>query len=372
MPVIEKLVATLGITVDKTQWKAANNTLKNFAKDFFNLKLGMVAAITGFVAFENHLGKMMTHMANTSQILQIPIDKLQALQLAAKQAGVPFAALSGAIGGLQNDIVNFQSGGMAMPSSLLQGLATLARLSHSKFIDPTKYKSGLKLFSAIIPELSKIQSVAGKEGVLNQIFSNSAILPLVANGMGKINTAYAELKERGLLFTPAQMKQAQAFNSNMALVNTSLGISVDIIGQKLMPLMNEFAVAMNKLSKNKTAVNGFIELANAIGEVVKVLGELMGFVLKEINKAGDHMGDALVMTQHVFHKIIGSNEGTIQLSNSAAKRIAAMNGEGGSTSNSSSSVDNSTHNNQQSHVTTNVYTHSRASMITSHITGGVR
>ena len=279
--VVGEFIGVLGLKINKTEWDTGEARIKSFAENFKGMALGIVAAVAGIAAFEDHLAKMTTKMSNTSQILQMPVGQIQALKVAAEEAQVPVQTVMGAIGSLQTNLVNLRSG-FGLSDSLRYGLGDIQR-NNGVVLNMKNYKTGFDAFKAIMEQIAKTKGTQNKEGELTRIFGNADLLPFVAHGVKNITKAYDELKSRGLLITPQQQAQSKEYTKNMALLNMEFKNMFAQLGYQLMPVFNEFAKQANNLFKDKNFIEGLkaiLGVLDAVAFVLKEIVKLIGFVAK--------------------------------------------------------------------------------------------
>ena len=262
---ITELTAKLGITIDRNKWDSARKSIKDVKNDFKSLRLGFLAAGVGLVYFEEKLGTMAGKLKNQSQILQVPTKQLQALKLAASEAMVPFNAVSGAVGGLQAALEGLRSGA-GLPGNLQRGLGMLSNASH-EIINPSTLKTGYALFSKISQALSKVKGTQRKEGILNTLFGNSELLPMIGHGMGGINKAYGEMKSRHLFYSDKQLNQAKAFANQMSIIRLEFSKMAVTLGVQLLPMFKALSSDFLKIGKNKNFISSMIAIGKAVGIV---------------------------------------------------------------------------------------------------------
>lgn len=394
------MVATVGFKVNKTEINSVKESVKSIKFGFLKMAGAIVAAGTAFVLFESHLGKMGTQLSNTSQILQVPTDQLQAMKLAAEKAGVPFQTLTSAVGGFQKAIVNMKAG-QGLPENMQKGLGDLARIT-GVALNPQSFKNGNDFFKQFAKTLKLVPTTQGKEGVLNMMFGNSNLLPLLAGGMKDINKAYKQLKAEGALLTPDDISKMHKFNGEMALAKQQMSVLTAEVGIKLMPVLESLFTQMAKLGKDKNFVNGLKDIGVVLSFVVKLvvkliagLGYLVSFWAKNLSKSGSAFSNLLGYKKmpsfewqphkgqsqgpHVAiaapEKILSHHIGGMfsAIGNHMANAVAGAQSQAGISKGSvSNSVSNNTNNtsNHTTHNTTVINTHSHLQMMSAHVTGG--
>lgn len=330
--------ARVGIKVDENQWKSADNKIKTFTKDFKSIKLAVVAAAGAFLFLEKKIGNMAGALTNQSQILQTPTKNLQALQLAAKQSFVPVNDAIGAVGNLQTALANFRTG-QGLPENLQMGLGMLSRAS-GEVVNPSNAKTGYELFERIAQALSKVQNVQLKEGILNKLFGNSNLLPLIGNGLNNINKAYAELQKNNGFFSPSQLNTAKEYAQQMSLLGASLkklGVS---LGVEILPVLEKINKMLLVMAKNSAKA---VEPLEGLKEIITDIFKAAKYPFVKIDQALWDFGkkDQLERMKHFGNKSINN-----------------------------STVNNSTVNNTKNNSTT-IINHPGFSMLTSQITGGM-
>lgn len=398
------MVATVGFKVDKTELNNVVNNISKMKQSFLGIKTAIVGAATGLFVFEAHLGKMGTQLGNTSQILQTPTDQLQAMKVAASQAAVPFSTLTGAVGGLQNALVNYRAG-QGLPQNIQKGLGDLSRLT-GVTLNPQSFKNGNDFFKAFANTLKLIPTTQGKEGVLNLMFGNSNLLPLISGGMDKINQAYKQLKTQGALLTPSDISKMHQFNAELGIASQQMEVMFAKAGIKLMPTFEKLFQTMNQLGNNKDFINGLKDIGNLLAWIAKyVVGLIAAF--GRLNKMGSLIeslyhsaasgvdkalgipkkGQTLQqresyiksaqqkqisygMTYDPFEWVgksihaIGNHMASAVISAQHQAGIIPKNGNTNNTSNT-----NNTNNNTTNNHTTIINTHSHLEMMSSHVTG---
>ena len=276
--VVGEFFAVLGLKLSP-EWPKIPAIIDDTGKKFSGLALKILGAVLALSAYEDHMGRMVTKMANTSQILQMPVDTIQALQLAAKESQVPLSDVTGAISGLQKNLVALRTGGQ-LSGGFMTGLTKL-RTATGVALDPRQYKNGYELLKAVSQLLGRVKSTKVKEGILGDLTGSYNLLPLIGDGMAKINQASKELKDRGLLFSPAQVKEAKNFTHQMQLMKTVFETEMQLLAFKLMPVFKEFAEQINKLSKDKDflfAMKTLFVTLEGIAFVLKEIIRLTGFL----------------------------------------------------------------------------------------------
>ena len=288
--IIEELVAKLGISIDANKWNAALKSLGDLKKSFKSFALFITGASAGLVYFESKLSKMAFSLKNQSQILQLSTKKIQALRLAAKEAGTPFTGVTSAISQLQAALANFRSG-LGFPANLQKGLALLSRFSH-RTINVERLKNGEQLFRQISISLSRIKNTQLKEGALNQLFGNSDLLPLIGNGLNKINAAFNQLKNRKLFYSKDELKRATEFGMQLSVISAELKKQALVLGISLLPAINKLSKEFLNITKNKEFIQGLDDIAKAIeyiaitaaksvegiGRLIKAFDDIEGIV----------------------------------------------------------------------------------------------
>lgn len=389
------MVATVGFKVNKTEINEVKENIKGLKFGFLGMIGAIAAAATALFMFENHLGKMGTQLSNSSQILQIPIDKLQAMKLAADQAGVPFATLTGALSTFQNAIVNMKAG-QGLPENMQKGLGDLARIT-GVGLNPKSFKNGQDFLTAFAKTLKMVPTTQGKEGVLNLMFGNANLLPLLSGGMKDINKAYKELKAEGALLTPSDINKMHRFNMEVNNAKQQMSKLTAEIGIQLMPVFDKMFQTMSKLGKDKNFVNGLKDIAVVLGFVVKLvvkliagLGYLVTFWSKKLSHSGDDLKSILGIKEFpkwgkspdINKGVKPASLGTTVLDpighmfeaigHHMAMSVASAEMNAGAIKAPTSAISNSTSNNTNNHTTNNttvVHTHSNLEMMSSHVTG---
>lgn len=403
MSTIGEFVATLGIVINTTQWNAADEKLKSFSKNFLGLKTKIAGSVEALALFENSIGRSLTKMGNMSQILQMPVGQIQALKLAANEAQVPLESVMGTIGSLQSSLASIKVG--FMPDNLRLGLSSLAAQSHESVIIPNSAMSGFDLFKKIVTQLQKVQGTQAKEGVLGLLGIDPSILPLISNGLGGINKAYAELKERGDLFDPKQVAQAKQFNQQLSLMKIGFENTVTILGIKLMPIFQQLYQEFNNLTKDKNFLNGLEAIGEALGAIAYILAKIISLIgvlakvslnvgspnfisdYKDSKSARLTVGGAFnwlkgdlgnvgvnTMAENANYANSSFNVHPIEAIGNWLKRDYNNIGSGMPQSQNATTNNNSTTATTNNSRTTNnyIYTQSGSSMISPHITGGFR
>lgn len=407
---IANMVATVGFKVNKTEINSVKENIKSLKFGFLGMVSAIAAAGTAFFMFENHLGKMGTQLSNSSQILQIPVDKLQAMKVAAEQAGVPFATLTGALSSFQNAIVNMKAD-QGLPENMQRGLGDLSRIT-GVGLNPKSFKNGQDFFKAFAQTLKLVPTTQGKEGVLNLMFGNANLLPLLSGGMKDINKAYKELKAEGALLTPSDINKMHKFNMEVNNAKQQMSKLTAEIGIQLMPVLEKMFESMSKLSKNKDFINGLKDISKALAFLVQMtiklisligkLGSIFGSDVVHKSKGGTANLGTLVGDAKGLHRWLRGNEiknnadpnyGRVRAASLDTKvldpignmfsaighhmvsAVSAAQRNSGSIRGGNSSVSNSTNNNTNNHTTNNttvIHTHSNLGMMSSHVTGKFR
>ena len=392
---IANMVATVGFKVNKTEINSVKENIKSLKFGFLGMVSAIAAAGTAFFMFENHLGKMGTQLSNSSQILQIPVDKLQAMKVAAEQAGVPFATLTGALSSFQNAIVNMKAG-QRLPENMQKGLGDLSRIT-GVGLNPKSFKNGQDFFKAFAQTLKLVPTTQGKEGVLNLMFGNANLLPLLSGGMKDINKAYKELKAEGALLTPTDIANMKQFNIQAAIAKQQMSKLTAEIGIKLMPILEKMFQSMSALGKNKDFIDGLKDILTLLGWIAKyvvgliaAIGRLnnMGHLIKEVftpsysrmnlKDRKDYIhseAEKQIKMGYTFDPFSGIHKAFKAIGHHMASAVKSAQINSGAIRGGNSSVSNSTNNNTNNHTTNNttvIHTHSNLGMMSSHVTGKFR
>lgn len=366
---IEELVAKLGIEVDNAKWSAANKKLKDFKLNFLAIGATIVGATVGLAYFESKMSKFAGTISAQAQILQIPVKQMQALKLAAEQAFVPFSAVTGAVGGLQTALAGFRAG-RGLPSNIAMGLSTLARDS-GVAINPAQDKNGMQLFTQIANALAKVKRPLAKESVLNQIFGNSNLLPLVGKGMAGINSASSQLGKSNAFYSPENLKNLKQFSQSLSLTEAIFSkIAMQVAGA-LLPVFKQLNSSLISFTQNKKAMtelgNGFVFISDVIKTMVDGMAkfvELLGVAVQKTSSLFKSTNPG-AKTKKYAPGVVGASEAFFDEMKSFTRNTL---GRFGQHAHDSLAQQRS----QEIHHHTTYINHGGLAMPTAHVTGGIR
>lgn len=357
---VAEFAAKLGISVDQAKWKSAQKKLDTMNSSFKDMKL-KVAGVTGaFLYLENKLGNFAGTLSNNAQILQTSTQNIQALQLAAKQAFVPVDSVMNAVGGLQQALANFRTG-QGLPENLQMGLAMLSRAS-GEVINPANIKTGYELFQKIAQSISKVQSTQLKEGILTKLFGSPQLLPLIGNGLDKINSAYAQMRKNNAFLNDKQIQQAKEFGIQMAIVGETFKKAAMTAGISLLPALKELNKDFLAIAQNQDFIKFLSNTAIALGEIALVLAKVIGLLGHFLGVVGGNFGIGLYNMMHP------DADSAKQASDDFVKYYQNQNNNSSNVTNKTNS--SSTVNNHTSNTT--IINHHGMSTVTAHVTGNMR
>jgi hypothetical protein len=369
---------TLGIKIKNSQWSSAAEKIQSFRKDFLNLSTAITASVIGLALFEDKIANSVMKMSNMSQRLQLPINQLRVLQVVANQTGLPFQNLTDAIGTFQDAFANM-SIGQAPSENMLYGLGILDRLTNKKF-DLNKFRNmadgSFQAFKSLFEQLNKVGNVKQREGILDQIFGNDNLLPLVGH-VNMLRQAYEQLQKRGLLITPDQIANAQKFKTEIGFMGMEFDGLFQKLGLKLMPAFTDFYQQLDKIASNPNFLKGLQVIALAIESMTINLAKLITKIYP-LYIGTQHIDDKIGDVVDAFSSTAGfkaalKSTGFLQpaVPSNQAGFPSQQNISNNNTQNSSQNS-NVTHNTTNNTVTTNVHTQSPLQYISGKVTGGFR
>ncbi len=282
---IANMQATIGFKTDKTQLNSAMASVEKMKNSFLSIKSAILATATAAFIWETHLGRVGTQLANTSMLLQIPTDKLQAFKVAADEAGVPVSSLTSALQMFQNSIVAMKSGG-AFPENIGKGLAMLSAKGGGQ-INVGGLKDSGDFLKKLADHIKLVKSIQDKEAIFNAFGLNPDLIPLIGNGMDKIDKTYASLKSRGAILNDSQIKQMQDFNKSMVDAVQQFSIIGDKVGLDLMPGFKQIIDMFNQASNNKNFINGLKVVEDILKSIIYLLGKFIEYIGYISNRLGN-------------------------------------------------------------------------------------
>jgi hypothetical protein len=364
---------TLGMKIKQTEWSAAAEKIQGFRKDFLNLSTAITASVIGMTLFEDKIANSVMKMSNMSQRLQLPINQLRALQVVANETGLPFQNLTDAIGTFQDAFANM-SIGQAPSENMLYGLGILDRITNKKF-DLNKFRNmadgSFQAFKSLFEQLNQVGNVKQREGILEQIFGNDNLLPLVGH-VNMLRQAFEQLQKRGLLITPEQVANAQKFKTEIGFMGMEFDGLFQKLGLQLMPAFTEFYAQLNKIASNQNFVNSLKVIGAVITDITIHLVTLISKVYP-LYLATQKINDSLYDFANKFSSV--DNTKLAGMIAGMPAGMAMPNQPSISTNNNtqnSSQNSNVTNNTTTNTVTTNVHTHSPMQYISGKATGGYR
>ena len=174
----------------------------------------------------------------------------------------------------------------------MTGVQTCALPISHRTINVERLKNGEQLFRQISISLSRIKNTQLKEGALNQLFGNSDLLPLIGNGLNKINAAFNQLKNRKLFYSKDELKRATEFGMQLSVISAELKKQALVLGISLLPAINKLSKEFLNITKNKEFIQGLDDIAKAIeyiaitaaksvegiGRLIKAFDDIEGIV----------------------------------------------------------------------------------------------
>ena len=186
--VIDELVAKFSIKVDSNSVKKFNTTVGGLAKSLNRLPIKSIAAGSAIGILAEVMSRAVlglapyaTGLSNLSQSLDVPVSKLQALQLASKEAGVSFNTTAQAVGVLQSQFSSMLSGKGFSPQ-IAAALGALSRVSGKTFslkTDDGKLKTTAQLLQQVFNALKGIKSNRQAVALSQRLFGGANLLPVI-------------------------------------------------------------------------------------------------------------------------------------------------------------------------------------------------
>jgi hypothetical protein len=290
---IANMQATIGFKTDKTQLNSAMASVEKMNNSFLSIKSAILGTVVAGFMWEAHLGKVGTQLANTAMLLQIPTDKLQAFKLAADEAGVPVSSLTSALQMFQNAVVAMKSGG-AFPENIGKGLAMLSAKGGGQ-INVGGLKDSGDFLRKFADHIKLVKSIQDKEAVFNALGLNPDLIPLIGNGMDKIDKTYASLKSRGSILSDSQIKEMQAFHKSMVDAMQQFSFISDRIGTDLMPGFKAMIDLFMKASNDKKFISGLKEIEKVLTDIIYLFIKLVDFMGYIGEKSNPQKGDQSIL-----------------------------------------------------------------------------
>ncbi len=282
-------------------------------------------AIAPIAALVAGLGAIVIKTANagdellsTSQKVGVSVEKLSALQFAAKLSNLGVTELATGLKLLSKNITETGAGtGEARDAFTALGISVKDAKGNIK---PTA-----DLLLELADKFANMEDGAGKTALAMRLFGRSGaeMIPFLNKGSAGINELTEEAKRLGIVFTQEAAEAGNTFNDNLKRLHERINGIVYEIGNNLIPIINDHLVPVlkfvsdnfNVLSQPLRAVMAFLQLAgNEMGAFAARIAAVWDWAksgfkggFNEIKKQFEIIGQAV---EEEIDKIIAKYQGT--------------------------------------------------------------
>src|SRR3990172_2818779 len=258
-----KLNATLNEAARKIDKFAAETggAFKNLEKSLLSFTTRIAAIAAPFVAVGAALGVMVQKTANAgdeilkmSQKVGVSVEKLSALQYAARASNVSNEELSVSLGHLAKNMVEADKGtGDAVDTFKALGLSVKDSSG--------KMKSTDTLLIELADKFSKMEDGAGKTAIAMTLFGRSGkeLIPFLNAGWEGIKELTDEAEKMGIVFSKDSASAAEKFNDNITKIKEQLNALIYAVGNKLIPAFNQLIGSGDGVLKIGYAIGGIFQ-----------------------------------------------------------------------------------------------------------------
>lgn len=301
MAVIGKLIATLGLDLDKIEQdtKKATKKLKAFAANVKGImaKVGKammvvkgvmlaVGAATG--AFLVGIASNIDRVTKASEQLGLTTNELNRLEHAANLSGVKIEDLGMAVRLLSKNMQDMASGAASPAVKTFEALGIKVKDAEGNL------RSNMSVMNELADKFRRMEDGAGKTALAMNLFGESGakLIPLLNAGSEGIKTMGDEAERLGLTFSSKASKEAVRFQDNVAKLKASFTGFLNLLGERLFPIFSSVAEAMNDQGKRSASLQLTIDALTLAFKALLTAGvlvynafEAMGVVVQKVSKA---------------------------------------------------------------------------------------
>lgn len=217
-----------------------------------------------------------------AQSTGLAVDQYTALKYAAGLADIGVGQLDGALGKFNKTIDGAANGGAKQ-------LEAFARLGISVTDAGGAVKTNQQLFAEVADVFQQMPDGVQKSALAMQLFgkSGAALIPLLNAGSAGLADMRKQAEELGLVLSPKQSADAEAFNDNLSILGQVAAGAANKISGDLLPSLNSLTGLMIDLNKNTNA--GGIA-ATVLGGALKILAAIAIYVALPFQLLGNIIG----------------------------------------------------------------------------------
>ena len=227
--------------------------------------LAGVASVAGIATMATSWGSAGAEISRTSGVIGVGTTRLQELRGAARLAGLSAEDMTGGLKSLGKTFEDSVANRNIRAAGVMRQFGITLHRTKNGAVDSAR---------ALIDVSNAMKSLGGNVQAQDEyasIFGIGNLLPLLQKGGAGINAYVQQFDKLGGVMSPAQLVQADHFNTTMIKLDLAFDRMKWTIGAALAPELDKLADWMSKL-KSEDVSKGIDSITKSVRSVVDALG----------------------------------------------------------------------------------------------------